>query len=107
VPRNVFCRLRTALLAATLDAATVTAAAVGPLPDQPMMHLDAGYDYQPCRQVVAARAMAAQIATAGCRLLGGGAPSGGQAQLLDQAVLPPTGPKAWLACGRRSRPWIH
>ena len=73
MPRNVFCRLRTALLAATLDAATVTAAAVGPLPDQPMMHLDAGYDYQPCRQ----------------------------------AVLPPTGPKAWLACGRRSRPWIH
>ena len=53
------------LLAATLDAATSTAAAVGPLPDQPMVHLDAGYDYQPCRQVVAARAMAAQIATRG------------------------------------------
>jgi transposase len=53
------------LLAATLDAATITAAAVGPLPDQPMVHLDAGYDYQPCRQVVAARAMAAQIATRG------------------------------------------
>jgi transposase len=53
------------LLAATLDAATITAAAVRPLPDQPMVHLDAGYDYQPCRQVVAARAMAAQIATRG------------------------------------------
>jgi transposase len=53
------------LLAATLDAATVTAAAVGPLPDQPMVHLDAGYDYQPCRQVLADREMAAQIATRG------------------------------------------
>jgi transposase len=53
------------LLAATLDAATVTAAAVGPLPDQPMVHLDAGYDDQPCRQVLADREMAAQIATRG------------------------------------------
>ncbi len=49
------------LLAATLDAITV----VGPLPAQPVVHLDAGYDYQPCRQVLAARAMAGEIATRG------------------------------------------
>jgi hypothetical protein len=49
------------LLAATLDAI----AAVGPLPAQPVVHLDAGYDYQPCRQVLAARGMVGQIATRG------------------------------------------
>jgi hypothetical protein len=49
------------LLAATLDAI----AGVGPLPAQPVVHLDAGYDYQPCRQVLAARAMAGEIATRG------------------------------------------
>jgi transposase len=54
------------LLAATLDAATtVTAAAVGPLPATLTVHLDAGYDYQPCRQVLAARAMVGEIATRG------------------------------------------
>jgi hypothetical protein len=36
-------------LAATLD--TITA--VGVLPERPMVHLDAGYDYQPCRQALA------------------------------------------------------
>jgi hypothetical protein len=54
------------LLAATLDAATtIAAAAVGPLPETLTVHLDAGYDYQPCRQVLAARAMAGEIATRG------------------------------------------
>jgi transposase len=54
------------LLAATLDAATtVTAAAVGPLPETRTVHLDAGYDHQPCRQVLAARAVVGEIATRG------------------------------------------
>ena len=54
------------LLAATLDAAaTATAAAVGPLPDKPTVHLDAGYDWQPCRQVLAERGMASAIAARG------------------------------------------
>ncbi len=54
------------LLAATLDAAaTVTAAAVGPLPATPTVHLDAGYDYQTCRDVLAERGMVGQIATRG------------------------------------------
>ena len=39
------------LLAATLDAIGV----VGPLPKRPTVHLDAGYDWQPCRQVLAER----------------------------------------------------
>jgi Transposase DDE domain len=49
------------LLAATLDAI----AGVGWRPAQPVVHLDAGYDYQPCRQVLAARAMAGEIAARG------------------------------------------
>jgi hypothetical protein len=49
------------LLAATLDAIAV----VGPLPERPMVHLDAGYDDQPCRQVLAARAMTGEIAARG------------------------------------------
>jgi transposase len=49
------------LLAATLDAIAV----VGSLPARPVLHLDAGYDYQPCRQVLAERGMAGQIATRG------------------------------------------
>jgi transposase len=49
------------LLAVTLDTLT----AVGPLPTQPVMHLDAGYDYQPCRQVLAVRGMVGQIAARG------------------------------------------
>jgi transposase len=49
------------LLAATLDTITV----VGVLPTRPVVHLDAGYDYQPCRQVLAERGMAGQIATRG------------------------------------------
>jgi hypothetical protein len=36
---------------------------LGVLPDQPVVHLDAGYDYQDCRQVLAERAMVGQIAT--------------------------------------------
>jgi transposase len=54
------------LLAATLDAAaTVTAAAVGPLPGTLTVHLDAGYDYQPCRQILAERGMVGVIAARG------------------------------------------
>ena len=49
------------LLAATLDAI----GAVGPLPTHPVVHLDAGYDYQPCRQVLTTRGMVGQIATRG------------------------------------------
>jgi hypothetical protein len=49
------------LLAATLDAIGV----IGPLPQRPTVHLDAGYDYQPCRQVLAARSLVGQIATRG------------------------------------------
>jgi hypothetical protein len=49
------------LLAATLDTTTV----IGVLPAQPVVHLDAGYDYQPCRQVLVDRGMVGQIATRG------------------------------------------
>ena len=49
------------LLAATLDAIGV----VGVLPAQPVVHLDAGYDWQPCRQVLAERGMVGEIATRG------------------------------------------
>ena len=49
------------LLAATLDALEV----VGPLPAQPVVHLDAGYDDQPCRQILTTRGMDGQIATRG------------------------------------------
>jgi hypothetical protein len=40
-------------------------AVVGPLPERPVVHLDAGYDYQPCRQVLAERGLVGQIATRG------------------------------------------
>ena len=49
------------LLAATLDTLVVVAG----LPARPLVHLDAGYDYQPCRQVLAERGMVGQIATRG------------------------------------------
>jgi transposase len=49
------------LLAATLD----TIGAVGVLAARPVVHLDAGYDYQACRQVLTERAMVGQIATRG------------------------------------------
>ena len=49
------------LLAATLDAIGV----VGVLPERPVVHLDAGYDYQPCRQVLVDCGMVGQIATRG------------------------------------------
>jgi transposase len=54
------------LLAATLEAAAmITAAALGPRPATPTVHLDAGYDYQSCREVLAERGMAGQVATRG------------------------------------------
>ena len=50
------------LLAATLDAL----AAVGVVPTQPVVHLvDAGYDYQTCRQALAERGLLGEIATRG------------------------------------------
>jgi transposase len=49
------------LLAATLH----TIAVVGPLPAQPVVHLDAGYDYQSCRAVLTKQGMVGQIATRG------------------------------------------
>jgi hypothetical protein len=52
---------RRRLLAATLDAIGV----IGPLPQRPVVHLDAGCGWQPCRAVLAEYGMAAQIATRG------------------------------------------
>jgi hypothetical protein len=49
------------LLAVTLDTLVV----VGVLPAQLVVHLDAGYDYQPCRRALAARGMVGEIATRG------------------------------------------
>jgi transposase len=49
------------LLAATLD----TLAVVAGLPAHPVVHLDAGYDYRTCRQVLACRGMSGEIATRG------------------------------------------
>ena len=60
------------LLAATLDAITV----VGSLPPQPAVHLDAGYDDQPCRQILAERGWSPRSLPVGCqhrsRLAAGG-----------------------------------
>ena len=60
VPAPANCR-DDGLLAATLDAVGV----LGPLPQRPTVHLDAGYDWQPCRQVLSERGMAGEIATRG------------------------------------------
>jgi len=49
------------LLAATLD----TIGVVGVLSQRPVVHLDAGYDYRPCPQVLAVRGMVGQIAARG------------------------------------------
>jgi transposase len=49
------------LLGATLDAVEV----LGLLPAQPVVHLDAGYDYQTCRQVLADHGLGGEIATRG------------------------------------------
>jgi hypothetical protein len=38
-------------------------APVGPLPQRPVVHQDAGHDFQPCRQVLAERSVAGEIAT--------------------------------------------
>ena len=44
------------LLAASVDSAVATLhATLGPLPTQPVVHLDAGYDCKPCRQALADR----------------------------------------------------
>jgi transposase len=62
VPAPANCR-DDGLLAATLDTRVV----VGALPAQPVVHLDAGYDYQPCRQVLAARGMVARSPRGACQ----------------------------------------
>jgi transposase len=49
------------LLGATLDAVE----ALGLLAAQPMVHLDAGYDYQTCRQVLADHGLVGEIASRG------------------------------------------
>ena len=49
------------LLAATLDALGV----VGPLPQRPRVYLDGGYDWTPCREVLAERGMVGEIAARG------------------------------------------
>jgi hypothetical protein len=49
------------LLAATLDAIGL----IGPRPARPLVHPDAGYDSQPCRQGLAARGSVGQLATRG------------------------------------------
>jgi transposase len=53
------------LLAATLDTITDTITAVGVLPEWPVVHLDAGYDWTPCREVLAERGMVGEIAARG------------------------------------------
>jgi Transposase DDE domain len=49
------------LLGVTLD----TLALLGPLPAQLTVHLDAGYDYQPCRDELTARDLTGRIARRG------------------------------------------
>jgi hypothetical protein len=51
------------LLAATLDTVTVP----GVLPARPVVHLDAGYDYQTCRAVLTERDLLGQITIRGVR----------------------------------------
>jgi hypothetical protein len=53
------------LLAATLDTITDTVTAVGVLPEWPVVYLDAGYDWTPCREVLAERGMVGEVAARG------------------------------------------
>ena len=53
------------LLGATLDTLAGASTAIGRLPAEPLVHLDAGYDDQTCRQVLAARGMAVRLLPAG------------------------------------------
>jgi transposase len=100
------------LLAATLDAI----AAVGVLPARPVVHLDAGYDWKPCRQVLVDRGMTGQIATPGAADTDPGGPPvgdraypcggqpGRQAALVHPA--PPAGGGVLAGVGqRRHRRW--
>jgi transposase len=100
------------LLAATLDAIV----GVGSLPAQPVVHLDAGYDYQPCRQVLTERGMASEIAARGVPApIQVGPPLGDRAdprlgQPVRQAALvyrtPPAGGRVLAGAGqRRHRLW--
>ena len=94
------------LLAATLD----TIGVVGVLPERPVVHLDAGYDYQTCRQALAERGMVGEIATRASRRpsrwAGGGSSSGPclgqpvrQAALVHRA--PPAGGGVLAGIGQR------
>jgi transposase len=99
-----------ALLAATLDAAAIlTATAIGPLPATPTVHLDAGYDYQSCRDVLADRGWSARSPPAGCQPRSRQTPVGDRAhpclgQPVRQAALvhrtPPGGGRVLVAAGR-------
>ena len=75
------------LLAATLDALAM----VGVLPARPVVHLDAGYDYQPCRRVLAERGMVGEIATRGRQLRSRRAAAG-------QASAPTPGATSTASC---------
>jgi transposase len=95
------------LLAATLDAIGV----VGVLPERPVVHLDAGYDYQACRQVLAERGMVGRDRhPRGAGAGPGGSPVGDRAhprlgQPVRQAALvhraPPNRGRVLAGIGRR------
>jgi len=76
------------LLGATRDTLAAASAMIGRLPVQPVVHLDAGYDYQTCRRVLAERGMAGQIATRGLPAPHPGQPplAGGAHPCLGQPV---------------------
>jgi LuxR family transcriptional regulator, maltose regulon positive regulatory protein len=71
------------------DAVRHALAAVGVLPARPVVHLDAGYDYQSCRQALAARGMAGEMPHAG------GLPDPGRPAVGDRG--------AAIVCGRLVR----
>jgi len=54
-----------ALLPATLDVLTALLAQVGAVPEQTTVHLDAGYDYRPCRAELAERGLHGRISQRG------------------------------------------
>ena len=53
------------LLPATLDVLTALLAQVGATPEETTVHLDAGYDYRPCRAELAERGLQATISQRG------------------------------------------
>jgi len=53
------------LLPATLDVLTALLGQVGAVPEETTVHLDAGYDYRPCRAELTERGLAATISRRG------------------------------------------